>query len=370
MTTKTNKITSTQLCLIFFGIFMSVRPIVENALQAKFVGNDCIITCIIAGIVNLMIALLVCFVMNKNPGKSFFDIITNFLGIGLTKVIMFLLAGVFLFKMLLIDYQMNFLLYDAVYTDINWLLFAVPVAITICYVAIKGIKVLARCYQIFIPFALLIFIATLFISFDNASFDNILPLFSHSQGDFFTALHYILIQSCEYIFLFTFMENVSSKDKRYYLKISITLLIIFLLVTLFYVLFVAVLGKLAPFVHESLITMTQFKDNSFGYFKIDIFTTTFWIPLVVLQNAFCVYSISYCLNKAFNINQTFCCVLTVVVLFISHFVPQINNQSVTEFYYNKIGIFVLGFVLILPIILLIASFVKPNNREGTKNAKN
>ena len=370
MTTKTNKITSTQLCLIFFGVFMSVRPIVENALQAKFVGNDCILTCVIAGIVNLAIALLVCFVLNKNPGKSFYDIMTNFLGAGFTKVIMFLLAGVFLFKMLLIDYQMNFLLYDAVYTDINWLLFAVPVAITICYVAIKGVKVLARCYQIFIPFALLIFIVTLVVAFDNASFDNVLPFFSHSQGDFLTALNYILIQSCEYIFLFTFMENVSSKDNRYYLKIFITFLTIFLLVTLFYVLFIAVLGKLAPFVHESLITMTQFKDNSFGYFKIDIFTTTFWIPLVVLQNAFCVYSISYCLNKTFNINHTLCCVLTVVALFLTHFIPQINNQSVTEFYYNKIGIFVLSFVLILPILLLIASFVKPKKKEGKKDAEN
>lgn len=363
MTTKTKKISSTQLCLIFIGIFMSVRPIVENALQAKFVGNDCIITCIIAGIINLSFAMIICYVINKNPGKSFYEIMQNLLGKVMTKFIMVLLAVVFLFKMLLIDYQMNFLLYDAIYTDINWILFALPVVITICFVAIKGIKVLSRCYQIFIPFALLIFLVTLFISFGNASFDNILPLFSHTHGEFMIALNYILIQSCEYIFLFTFMENVETKDNHYYSKITTTFALIFILVTTFYIIFIAVLDKLAPFVHESLITMTQFRDNSFGYFKIDIFTTIFWIPLIVLQNAFCVYSISYCLNKAFNFNTTWCSVITVCILFASHFVAQINNQSVTDFFYNKIGIFVLFFVLILPILLLLASFKPQKSKE-------
>lgn len=359
MTAKTNRISSTQLCLIILGIFMSVRPIVENALQAKIVGNDCIITCIIAGIINLSFAMIVCYVINKNPGKSFFEIMCNLIGKTITKIIMILLAIVFLFKMLLINYQMNYLLYEAIYADINWILYAIPVAVTICYVAIKGVKVLARCYQIFIPFALLIFLITLFLAFDNANFENVLPFFSHSNGEFMTALSYLLIQSCEYIFLFTFMENVSSKEEHYYKKLTITFTVIFILVTAFYVLFIAVLDKLAPFVHESLITMTQFRDNSFGYFKIDIFTTVLWIPLIVLQNAFCVYSISYCLNKAFNFNHTYCCVITVTLLFISHFIPQINNHSVTDFFYNKIGIFVLGLILFLPIFLLIASFKKP-----------
>lgn len=366
MTEKTKKISSTQLCLIFIGVFMSVRPIVENALQAKFVGNDCIITSMVAGVVNLMLALIICYVMNKNPGKSFYSIMSNFFGNIVTKIFMILLAVVFLFKMLLIDYQMNFLLYEAVYTDINWSLFAIPVLITVCFVAIKGVKVLARCYQIFIPFALLIFLITLFVGVDNANFENILPLFSHTNGEFFTALSYILIQSCEYIFLFTMMESVEAKDKNYYSKILITFLIIFVLVESFYVIFVAVLGKLSPFVHETLIAITQFKDNSFGYFKIDIFTTIFWIPLIVLQDAFCVYAISYCLKKAFNFNRTYSCVAIVLLLFISHFIPQINNQSVTEFYYDKIGIFVLLFILLMPVMLLIASFKKPKQKEKEK----
>lgn len=368
MTTKNKKITTSQFCLIMAGIFMAVRPIVENALQAKFVGNDCLITSMVAGIINLFLAIIVCVVINKNPGKSFFEIMSNFLGTITTKIIMIMLAVVFVFKMLLIDYQMTFLLYDAVYTDINWLLFAAPLIMVVCFVAIKGIKVIARCYQIFMPFALLIFITTLFVAGSNANFEKVMPLFTHSQSQFFTALNYILIQSCEYIFLFTFMENIISKKEYYFTKISITFVIIFILVELFYLIFIAVLGRLAPFVRETLITMTQFKDPSYGYFKIDIFTTIFWIPLVVLQNTLCVYSVAYCLNKVFNLKTEYGCVLTVVGLFITHFIPQINNQTVTNFYYEKIGIFVLAFLLVLPIILLLASFKKPKKEKD--NGKN
>ncbi|MGN1208043.1 MAG: GerAB/ArcD/ProY family transporter, partial [Christensenellales bacterium] len=275
---------------------------------------------------------------------------------------------VFVFKVLLIDYQLNFLLYDAIYTDINWLLFALPLVIVVCFVAIKGIKVIARCYQIFLPFALLIFVITMVIAFTNANFDNVLPLFSHSHSEFMNALSYILIQSCEYIFLFMIMENVSANNKFYYTKISVTLVIIFVLVELFYVLFVAVLGNLAPFVRETLITMTQFKDTSYGYFKIDIFTTVFWIPIIVLQNAFCVYSIAFCLNKVFDLNTTYGCVGVVSVLFITHFIPQINNHSVTNFFYEKIGVYVLAFLLVLPVLLLIAS-LKSKPKKEKKNEK-
>lgn len=362
--TKKNSITVTQLCVILLGVLIAMRPILENALQAKFVENDCIITCVIAGVINLGLSILICYVIKKNPEKSFCEIMSNFFGKIFTKIIMLLLCVVFVFKMLLIDYQINFLLYDAIYTDVDWYLFSIPVFITMCYISIKGIKVIARSYALILPLALIIFVLTLFIAYFNANFENLLPLFSHSNGEFNKALCYLLIQSCEYIFLFAFMENVVVSRKKYFSKILPTLLCVFVLVTVFYVLFVAVLGNLAPYVQETLIKITQFKDNSFGYFKIDIFTTVFWIPLIILQNSFCLYAISYFLNKIFSFNQTCCSVVVIVLLFLTKFVPQINNQAIIDLFYKKIGIFVISFVLLLPVLLLIASFKKEKKNEN------
>ncbi len=362
--TKKNSITTTQLCVILLGVLIAMRPILENALQAKFVENDCIITCIVAGAINLCLAILVCFAIKLNPGKSFFEIMSNFFGKVTTKIIMLLLCVVFVFKMLLIDYQINFLLYDAIYTDIDWYLFSIPVFIVMCYISIKGIRAIARVYSIFLPLALFVFVLTLFIAYFNATFDNILPLFSHSNGEFNKALCYLLIQSCEYIFLFTFMENVVITGKKYFSKIIPVLLAVFVLVVAFYVLFVAVLGKLAPYVQETLIKITQFKDNSFGYFKIDIFTTFFWIPLIILQNSFCLYGISYCLNKVFSIKKSISSVVVVCLLFATKFIPQINNQAIIDLFYKKIGVFVVGFVLLLPVLLLIASLKKERQNEN------
>ena len=358
MTAKNNKISCSQLCVILLAIFTSMRPIIENSIQAQIVGNDCIITCIIAGIINLSLAMLICYVMNRNPGKSFYEIMKNFLGDKVTKFILFMLGLVFAFKLLLIDYQMAFLLHDAIYSDIDWLLFTIPVFCMFAFLAIKGVKTMARCYQILIPFSLLTLIVVLVLSYGNADFENILPLFDHTTGEIMKGLGNLLIQSCSYIFLFTIMENVVSNDKHFFLKLFITFIVTFTLVVSFYILFVAVLGKIAPFVQESLIKMTQFKDNTYGYFKIDVFITMFWIPLIILQASLCVYSIGYCIEKSLGVSRNVVDIITVVMLFITKLIPQLNNNAVSKFFFDKIGIFVLAFILLLPVLLTLANFKK------------
>lgn len=363
MTAKNSKISSSQLCVILLAVLTSMRPILENSIQAQLVGNDCIITCFIALIINLSLALLICYVMNKNPGKSFYDIMKNLLGEKITKFLLFVLGLVFIFKLLLIDYQMSFLLHDAIYADIDWLLFTIPVFCMFIFISIKGIKTIARSYQIIVPFALLTLFVVFILSFGNADFENILPLLDHTTGSLMKGLSNILIQSCSYIFLFTIMENVVSNDKHFFLKIIITLCVIFVIVLSLYILFIAVLGKIAPFVQESLIKMTQFRDNTYGYFKIDVFITLFWIPLIIMQAGFCTYSISYCMEKSLGFSRNVTSIAVIVLLFITKYIPQINNYTVSRFFYEKIGAFVLGFVLLLPIVLVIASFKK----EKVKN---
>lgn len=365
MTTKNKNISLTQLCLILIGIFLSMRPILENSIQAQKVENDCIITSILCGVINLGLTMIICYVMYKNPQKSFYDIMSNFFGKTFTKIIMLLLTFVFCFKLLLIDYQMSFLLYDAIYSEIEWLLFAIPVFITLIYIALKGFKSIARCYQLFVPFSVIILIAILLMSLQNAEFENILPLFSHSVSDFSGAINYLLIQSCEFIFLFVCMENVVTSQKRYFSSIFLTMCIIFILVVSFYVLYVAVLGNIAPFVQESLIKMTQFKNYGYGYFKVDLFAIIMWVPIVVLQTAFCIYAIGYCLKKVFNLDEKISTISFVGLLYLTKVIPQINNENVTIFFYEKIGLFVLIFVLLLPILLLIASYKKEKQKWKT-----
>lgn len=362
MTMKNNKINTTQLCVLILGVFLSVRPILENTLQAEVLGNDCIITTIIAGIINLSLTMLVLYVIYKNPGKSFLDIMKKLLGEVITKFVLFLLAIIFLFKLLIVDYQMADLLYDAIYSDIDWTLFVIPVFLVFMYLAIKDIKTIARCYQFFVPFSIFVLIIALAFSVPSANIENLLPFFDHSYSQFIEGLKYILIQSGEFIFLFTFMENIITKDKKYFKKTLFTCFIIFISVVVFYILFIAVLGRLAPFVQESLIKMTQFDHYSFGYFKIDIFVSIMWIPIVVLQCALCVYSASYCLNKSLKINKKISSGFIVLGLFLTKFIPQLNNTVIINFYYKTIGVYVLLFILILPILLVIAS----NKKVGAK----
>lgn len=368
MTMKNSKISTTQFCVLLIGIFLAMRPIMENAMQAEVVGNDAIITSMIAGLINLLFTLLICFVIHKNPGESFYEIIKRLLGKGVTKIIMVILAILFMFKLLIVNNQMIDLLSDAIYSDINWNMFVLPIYFTFAYLAIKGIKTLVRCYQFFVPFAIIILTITLFLGAKSANFENVLPLFDHQYNDFLKALSYIMLQSCEFIFLFTFMENIVSKDKNYFSKILFSSLFIFLIVSVFYFLFIAVFGNIAPFVQETLIKMTQFEIFNYGYFKIDLFTAIMWFPIIVLECAMCTFGISYSLKKAFNFNEILTSITAVVIQFITILIPQINSTIIVPFFYDKIGVFVLTFVFLLPILLLIASFKEKEKRE-VKNDK-
>ena len=53
MISKNGKMGTSQLCVILLAVFLSMRPIIENSVQATFVGNDSVITALLAGIINL-----------------------------------------------------------------------------------------------------------------------------------------------------------------------------------------------------------------------------------------------------------------------------------------------------------------------------
>lgn len=361
MTKKNSKISTNALCVILLGIFLSMRPIMENSLQARVVGNDCVITSFIACVINLLFTFLVCFCIEKNQGMSFKQILEKLLGTFVTKIVLLILAFIFFFKLLLADYQMSELLYDSIYSDINWTMFVIPIFAIFAYLSIKGMKTISRCYQILVPFGFLLLVATMIIGVKNANFENLLPLFDHTPSEFSKALLYLLLQSSEFIFLFTFMENVVSKSHGYYRTILWVCLLILILIVGFYILFISILGNIAPFVQESLIKMTQFGSTSYSYFKIDIFTATMGIPMIILECSLLTYGISYCFKQIFNYEKDYTSIIVVSIIFISKFFAQINSQSVTKFYYDKIGIIVLGFIFMLPILLVIASFKEKKN---------
>lgn len=358
-----NKINANQLCAILIALLMAMRPIVRASIQTSITQNDAWVSCLIGMLINSGMAIVLCYIAYLNPNKSFADILKDCLGKVVTKIILFLLFIFFLYKLVLIDYEMESFLYETLYTDINWEMFILPVYLTFCYLATKTMKTMGRVSQFFLPFALFALALTIGFSMPSWNFSNLLPIMDKGFNSLIKSLYYALIQSGEFLFVTVFMENIITNEKKLFTKLGVSTISTTLIVTFFYVVYIAVFGNLAQFVKEGLIRATQVSLHASALFKVDAFVSLMWIPIIVLESAFCVYAISWCLNKIFNLKFNIGVFLTFAFIFGIRLIPQISSHMLLETYFKWLGVVALFLELLLPIIVLIISTLKNNKRR-------
>lgn len=368
MQTKTNKINANQLCAILIALLMAMRPIVRPSVQTSIAQNDAWISCLIGMIINSGMAIVLCYIAYLNPNKSFAEILKDCLGLVVAKILLVLLFVFFLFKLIIIDYEMESFLYETLYIDINWEIFILPIYLTFCYMATKTMRTMGRVAQFFLPFALIALLLSIVFSIPSWNFSNLLPVMDHSYNTILKSIYYALIQSGEFLFVAVFMENILSNEKKFFKKIGFSLLGVSVLVTGFYIVYISAFGNLAQFIKEGLVRVTQVSLHASTLFKIDAFVSIMWIPIVILEAALCVYSISWCLNKAFNLKFYIGILLTFIIIYGIRLIPQISTQDLLSLFLNSAGIVVLLLELLVPIIVLIITTIK-NSKRG-QNEKN
>lgn len=363
MQTK-NKISANQLCAVLIALLMAMRPIVRTSIQTSIVQNDAWISCLIGMIINSGMAIVLVYVAYLNPGKSFSDILKESLGKVMAKILLIVLLVFFLFKLIIIDYEMESFLYETLYTDINWELFILPVYLTFCYLATKTFKTIGRVSQFFLPFALFALALTIGFSIPSWNFSNLLPIMDKGFNSLIKSLYYALIQSGEFLFLTVFMENIITQEKNLFKKVGISTAGTTIIITFFYIVYIAVFGNLSQFVKEGLIRATQVSLHASALFKVDAFVSLMWIPIIVLESAISVYAISWCLNKIFNLKFNIGVFLTFAFIFGIRLIPQISSHALLEFYFTYIGGVALILELLVPIVVLIITTIKNSKRSA------
>lgn len=363
MQTKTNKINANQLCAILIALLMAMRPIVRASIQTSITQNDAWISCLIGMLINSGMAIILCYIAYLNPNKSFADILKDCFGKVVTKILLILLFVFFLYKLVIIDYEMESFLYETLYTDINWELFILPVYLTFCYLATKTIRTIGRVSQFFLPFALFALVLTIAFSMPSWNFSNLLPIMDKGYSSLLKSLYYALIQSGEFLFITVFMENIITNEKNFFTKVGASTIATTLIVTFFYIVYIAVFGNLAQFVKEGLIRATQVSLHASALFKVDAFVSLMWIPIIVLESALSVYAISWCLNKIFNLKFNIGVFLTFAFIFGIRLIPQISSYELLSVFFGVVGYVMIGLELIVPVVVLIITTIKNDKRR-------
>ena len=371
---KTKKISNNQLCAIIVGLFIAMRPIIRVSMQAKILGRDSYFTALFSMLINAGFAILLVYLAYKNPGKSFYEIVKDCLGTVTAKIILLLLAVFFFFKVITINFEMRSFLYETLYSDINWGLFTIPIYITFAFLAYKGVRVIGRSYQFFLPFALVAIALTFALSIPSCNFQNLLPILDTSFNKFLESVYVFTTHSGDFLFITLIMEYILNNDKKTISKVSVASLISIIVVVVFYIIYLSVFGSLSQYVKEGLVKITQFSPMSDYFFKPDALITLMWIPIIVLEQALAIYGIAMCFNKVFNLKMLYGIILSVSSVYIIELIPQITPTELINFYFNKLAVVMLIFELCVPIIVFTISMIKNtndlNNLEQLNNGYN
>ena len=206
---RSNSINLRQFVFVCVLVLLAMRVIIEPSILYIASGKDGYISYIFALAINLIGILICCFIITKYPGVSFSDVLKKCFGSVICKVILALLFVFFTFKIIYVDYIMQSFLTVALYEDLNWVLFIIPLYLVVGYIACKGPRVIGRLSEIFLPIGLVVLFFTIMLALKSAELQNLLPVLSNGAKPVLKGIYSGLGQMGQFLFMLIFMENLA-----------------------------------------------------------------------------------------------------------------------------------------------------------------
>lgn len=360
---RSNSINLRQFVFVCVLVLLAMRVIIEPSILYIASGKDGYISYIFALAINLIGILICCFIITKYPGVSFSDVLKKCLGSVICKVILALLFVFFTFKIIYVDYIMQSFLTVALYEDLNWVLFIIPLYLVVGYIACKGPRVIGRLSEIFLPIGLVVLFFTIMLALKSAELQNLLPVLSNGAKPVLKGIYSGLGQMGQFLFMLIFMENLAPTSKNVTKKVMLWSGVISVVIVGFCILCTAVFGEISVTLKESIIRITQFSPVMDETFRMDGITTALWCPLVIIYQIVCTYCAGWCLKHIFNFKKiewpvTIC----LLVVFVSKTIPQLSSGLTLAFGAQYFGLLSITLQLVMPLVVLIVSI-----RKGVKN---
>ena len=225
-------VTVRQLILILIVSMLTLKVLYLPSLIAEDIGRDGYLFVFIFLLFDFVVLLFLLYLFNKNPDKSFYEILRNIFGTILSKIIMFIFF-LFFFAKCWAVFQSNYnYLNENLYTSLNWLVFSIPILFAVLYMSKFGVNSAARLSEIFIPIVILGFLFSLFVGLSKADFTELLPFLEKGFLPQFPKFFKYSFWFGDYVILIVFFGNVR-QEKKQNLKIIFSILISIFLVAFF-----------------------------------------------------------------------------------------------------------------------------------------
>lgn len=359
-------VTTRQTCLIILFTAITFKLMFLPSLLSGATKNNAPAAIVFLGIIELIIPAILLFLSNKYPDMTFKEILGKAFGKSVAKVVLILFSIHFLLRTIAAFIGYYLYLYFTLYSDLQWLAFAVPMILVLLYVITTGLKNIGRLVEIFVPLVMIAVVFILVFASVPADLSNVLPIFADGVASATIPALDFTLWTGNFLVYIMIMGNVK-RSKHHNRSVIITIVVTVMIITLFYLLYTALFSYNASNYGQSNSDMISILPQSSDVASI------YWLVAVVWCIAMFLYCIvfgacsQYCIQEAvgtkykWQIGVLICVIVLAVSVGLNFDISKLIKIGKE---YGKYYDYIVQFAI--PILLLIFSFRLKSDRSGAK----
>jgi len=364
------KISYRQLSIVVFMSFISLKLLTLPSFLYIKSGNMGWFISLVCMIIDGIYAFMLIDLMKKSKFKNINEFMENTLGKPLTKIILVFLLIKFALVVANISKGLEFFVIENFYNNFSWILFVLPLIALCGFMIYKGIRNIARVYEMFVWAIILGCIYIGIKSIPGVDPYVYLPMFKDGVLPLLDAGYTYITwfgSSTFIIMLFGKVDFSDEKKSKMLIYITISILLIQFMYFVFYGLF----DTTSPTHTFAVSDISQFSSGRSSIDELSWLVVSLWVIAQALQIALYGYCLMLCLMYLFNIkSKTFSVFIISLYLFLWSYAgtKTINLEQI--FFTNFSSIITIITQYVVPFILLIGYLLNKKKQKRLKGVKN
>ena len=352
------KITTRQLSLLIISGFFLTKIHVLPALMAGYVGESLCIPIIINFALDFLLLLLILPLIKDN--ETFLTLQQTAFGEKGGKVVSFLYFLFFMIKAFVPIFEQDSAIELTFYETQPLIIIFLPFFIVALFFIIKGYKAVIRSIEFCFPLFLISIGIIFFLSFGEANFSSLLPVFSKSPKTLFKSAFLTLTWFGDPIYIL-FLAGQIKKSKNFNKSVFVSYAICISLTVVLFALFYSVFDSIAERQYFATLKMSKYSLTLSNIGRFDYISSMALILSSIFITTLPLIFASCSLNDCFSFKNKFVAPIIVVAI-------QIITSFVTEYHFlysiQFVSKYLVYFLIIMTYVIPLIIFLK------TKRSKN
>jgi len=363
-----NKISNLEFSIFTFFIMRSCLLGITSHSMLSIANQDAWISMIIGTIVGFIPILLIIYIMNYKPDLNILEKNKVLFGNLFGTIINTILTGLFLSMSLIIFYNLNIFIVSQYLNKTPLMVVAIVFFITLLYISLKGLKVIARTFLMLFYTTIILYITTSIGLFSIFSFDNLKPFFEADTNSLIYSAFVYLSYTILPVFLLTMIPKNNIKNNKQLPKyLIITYLIANLSLINVFTLTIGVLGinlsKIFEYPEFHVLESISFLGVKS---RFDSIVAMHWIFDMLCFISLSLYFLKEYIKSTLKFNNNFV-ICTIGLLLIT--IPQKYIWNITLLDNLSKNLFPIIISIIIGITILLLSLLIKKSTKCLKKTK-